>query len=71
VRTAHITLHKGRKMPKQVIVRKDETEEAVTISLGLARLLASERKDYKSPNNYEEVQQITKKLLQVLLSVKD
>jgi len=58
-------------MPKQVIVRKDETEEAVTIPFHLAKLLASEPKDFKNPAKYDEVQSVAKKLLQVLLSVKD
>lgn len=55
---------------KQIIIQKDETEEAVTIPLNLAKLLASEPKDFKDSKRYEDVQAVAKSLLKVLLSVK-
>ena len=58
-------------MSRKVIVERSETEEAVTIPFHLAKLLASEPKDFKNPAKYDEVQSVAKKLLQVLLSVKD
>lgn len=58
-------------MSRKVIVERSETEEAVTIPLSLAKLLAADRKDFRNPSSFDDTQAVAKSMLKVLLSVKD